>query len=194
MGMKTIKDIEIVQDEDSVRAINDGRCIAGIRITRDNRLVVCALNVPDEIDELETVCESALKVIRIARERLENNNIETEKKAEKNPNLIRARFSKLCKWLEENTNDTGYKDGIKSTSYTHKFNGVFLNMWRADDESSRTLNIEAEILTLEQIGEHRVSSPPETPIVRIGNLYTSYVSKFNCDESLLEYAESRCYT
>lgn len=184
-------DIEIRVKMPYVEAVANDRVAIGIRIREDGSMVLGQQSVPDTVEEAEVVAEATLKAIARAKEERDYMLDVQRKQADDNdPQKVRERFMRLCNWLRENTEDTGFKGGIKTTSYQHSYNGVTLNHWCSDGEQSWTLNLDANTL----LQEHALIETSDGSVAKVGHLLTSYdPDEFACNIELLEYAEKRCY-
>ena len=56
------------------------------------------------------------------------------------------RFKEICKKIQESTEDTGFKDGIMTTSYEHNIEKINLKKWQGDAETMQTVLINGEIV------------------------------------------------
>ena len=65
------------------------------------------------------------------------------------PEIIQSklkRFKEICNKIQASTEDTGFKDGIKTTSYEHNIGKINLKKWQGDAEIMQTVLINGEII------------------------------------------------
>jgi len=81
-------------------------------------------------------------------------------------------FLEICQRIKSmKLEDTGFKNGIKTTSYEYTVNGMTLKSWQGDAETSKTLLLDNE---------------------KVGTWYECWgKEKFECNEELLNKIKKR---